>query len=81
MQEKKAIRQRITELAAEFIPEVVEHRRFFHRFPELSFEEKETAAYISRFLEELDVPFRSGYAGYGIVAGLTGRAGKAKRSH
>lgn len=54
----------------------VQARRHLHRFPELSFEEHETARYLRERLDELSLPYRTGFAGTGIVARLeTGRPG------
>lgn len=64
---------RIRELAAEALPELIGIRRHLHAYPELSFEEKETAAYIAHHLQVWGIPFTSGWAGHGIVALLAGR--------
>lgn len=47
-------------------------RRDLHRYPELSFEEERTAEAVAERLTELEIPFRSGVGGYGIVAELAG---------
>ena len=57
------------QLAAEIFPRMVELRRTFHRYPELAFEEKETAATIIEELRRLDIPFE--YAG--VSSGVIGR--------
>ena len=46
----------------------VECRRHFHRFPEISTEERDTQAYIARILDELQIPYRQ--YGTGIIATL-----------
>lgn len=33
--------------------ELLRHRRYFHMYPELALEEKETSAYIREYLEKL----------------------------
>lgn len=48
-------------------------RQHIHSHPELSFEETETAAYVSRKLTEWGIPHQTGIAGTGIVALLEGR--------
>lgn len=54
----------------------VDTRRRLHRFPELSFEEHSTSQYVREQLDELGIPYRSGFAGTGIVAVLdAGRPG------
>lgn len=50
-----------------------EIRRYIHSHPELSFEEKHTAAYISSWLTEWNIPHQTGIAGTGIVALLEGK--------
>lgn len=51
-------------------------RRHLHAHPELSFEEKETSAYVQSALKEMGIPFKTGYAGYGIVATIGSGTGK-----
>ncbi len=42
-------------------------RRHLHSHPELSYEEKETSAYIESKLKEWNIPFHKGVGGYGVV--------------
>ena len=53
---------------------LIELRRAFHQAPELSFEERETAAEIARQLRALGLEPREGVGGEGVVALLTGQA-------
>ncbi|MDD2513195.1 MAG: amidohydrolase, partial [Proteiniphilum sp.] len=53
-------------------PELVHHYRHLHRFPELSYQERETSDYVAAFLSREEIPYRSGIGGYGIVASVTG---------
>lgn len=53
------------------LPEVIRLRRRFHQFPELSFEERATSAFIKNYLDHLGIPWRP-MAGNGIVATLEG---------
>jgi hippurate hydrolase len=53
-------------------PWMVELRRTFHRYPELAFEEEQTAAVIMAELRRLGIPFKYGGVGGGIVARLEG---------
>ncbi|MGX1140849.1 metal-dependent amidase/aminoacylase/carboxypeptidase family protein [Bradyrhizobium ottawaense] len=46
-------------------------RRHLHAHPELSLQEKETAAFVQDKLTELGIPFEAGIGGHGIVATLT----------
>ncbi|WP_167578562.1 M20 family metallopeptidase [Jeotgalibacillus proteolyticus] len=60
-----------------FYSDMVEVRRFLHQNPELSFEEKETPAFIASFYRELGVEVRTGVGGNGVVARIMGgRPGK-----
>jgi len=53
--------------------QIVSWRRHFHRHPELSFQERETARKISQLLESLGLEVKTGVAGYGVVGLLRGR--------
>lgn len=64
----EAIKQKTEEL----FPKLLTIRRHFHQYPELSFQEFNTAQYIQERLEENRVPFTSGVGGTGIVATVTG---------
>ncbi len=46
-------------------------RQHLHRYPELSLQEQETAAFVCRTLASLGVPFIAGVGGHGVVATLT----------
>lgn len=69
------MKEKIKTLAEGFFGEVVEIRRHIHRHPELSFSEKETSAYVCSVLDGLDIPYRKGFAGTGIVASIKGKQG------
>ncbi len=61
----------------EMFPRLVETRRDIHRHPELSNEEKRTAALVADRLRALGLEVKTGVAGHGVVALLKGgRAGK-----
>jgi amidohydrolase len=55
-----------------FLKEMTNIRRQLHRFPELSFQEKETSAYICRLLEEWGIPFSHPFVVTGILARIKG---------
>ncbi|WP_188207065.1 M20 metallopeptidase family protein [Alkalibacillus aidingensis] len=56
---------------------MVADRRYLHQHPELSFEEKETAKFITNRYDELGIPYKSNIGGYGVVATLEGgKSGK-----
>ena len=52
-----------------------EIRRALHRFPELAYQEKQTAAFIAKELSCLGVSHRTGIGGTGILAELGGNGG------
>ncbi len=54
--------------AKTLLPDIINYRRHFHAHPELSFQEKETSFYIQTLLRAWEIPFRTGFAGYGLVA-------------
>lgn len=62
--------------AKTLLPEIIEVRRHLHANPELSFEEKRTSAYIEKLLTELNIPYTTGWAGFGIVAEISGASSK-----
>lgn len=69
--------KRIKELAEGFYPQGMEIRRRLHMHPELSGEEKETAALAARTLAEAGIEYREGVAGYGLTGLIRGgRPGK-----
>ncbi len=62
------------------IPESLQHRlvqlrRVLHEYPELSGQEQNTAAVISKFLEGLGIAHRNGLAGHGVLADIPGPSG------
>lgn len=57
--------------AREILPWMVEIRRDLHRHPELGLEEHRTSARIQAWLDELEIPYRAGLAGTGVL-GLLG---------
>jgi len=62
----------IKELAEQLYPEVLAIRRHIHANPELSFEETETAAYISKRLTEWGISHETGVADTGLVGIIEG---------
>jgi amidohydrolase len=45
-------------------------RRYLHTYPEISYQEVETAEYIQKKLQELNIPFKAGVGGTGVIATL-----------
>jgi amidohydrolase len=64
---------RIQTLASETAPMVRQWRHHIHAHPELSFQEKETAAFVSARLSEMGIPFQAGIAGTGVVGMIEGK--------
>jgi amidohydrolase len=68
------IKELILEKSANLKEEVISLRRHFHRYPELSYEETGTSAYICEWLEQNNIEFKSGIAGTGVIGKITGNA-------
>src|SRR2546421_514503 len=59
------------------LDEVIEQRRYFHKYPEVSFSEKETSSYLVDRLHEMGLDIKPCPTETGAVAVLeTGRPGK-----
>lgn len=64
---------KIRSKAEEYFPEVQAIRHHIHSHPELSFQEYETASFISKKLTEWGIKHQAGVAGTGVVGLLEGR--------
>ena len=64
---------RILELASSKLPQVIKQRRHLHQHPELSFKEFETSKYIAKQLDEMGIPYQTGFVETGIVAHIKGK--------
>ncbi|MFS0727745.1 amidohydrolase [Paenibacillus sp. 1P07SE] len=53
-------------------PQMVEWRRHLHRHPEVSYREKETAAYIAAILRDLGCDVQTDLGGHGLIATIDG---------
>ena len=69
---QQSLSARIKSETEKIFSNIVEFRRHLHMNPELSFEEKETSAFISSVLTEHKIPHDTGVGGFGIVAKLEG---------
>ena len=65
------MRELIQNLSHEVHQQVVQHRRHLHSYPELSFKEHNTAAYIKKQLDEMNIPWKS-VAKTGVLAMIGG---------
>jgi amidohydrolase len=70
---KYLMKESIQNLAHRHLPDLTAIRRHLHMYPELSFEEVETARFIEQQLAGWGVEFQAGVAGTGIVALVKGR--------
>src|SRR5687767_15946426 len=64
--------EQIDRLADQVEPKVIKHRRHFHKNPELSNREFETAKYVAKELKRLGVQVRTGVAKTGVIGVLRG---------
>lgn len=64
--------KQVHELVAKYQAKAVEHRRWLHAHPELSGQEKNSAAYIAGVLREMGLQPTEGVGGYGVTAVIEG---------
>ena len=64
--------QQIKDLAAKYRSEIIDHRRYLHMHPELSFQEENTGKYIAKYLSDLGIPHTTGWVEHGVVAIIEG---------
>lgn len=63
----------IKELATQNYQYVVDCYQHLHAHPELSFEEYQTSLFVQAKLKEMEIPFRAGIAGTGILGRIEGK--------
>jgi amidohydrolase len=68
------IKELILGNSAEIKDEVIKLRRHFHRHPELSYQETETANFICGWLDQNKIPYKKGIAGTGIIGTIKGKS-------
>jgi amidohydrolase len=56
----------------EMFDEMVKIRRYLHQYPELSFQETNTAKFIREHYQKIGLPFKSNIGGNGVIATLKG---------
>src|SRR5688500_18327130 len=66
------LKEEIKALAQRFHPDIVKLRRHLHTYPELSFQEHKTSAFIKTQLDELGIIWKS-VTGTGILATIEGQ--------
>jgi len=69
---KDQISEKIKNIANSIFPQLVKLRREFHQYPELAFEEFETAERITRELKKLKLQLKTGIAKTGVMGVLYG---------
>ena len=62
----------IKQKAETIFDEVVKFRQHIHKYPELSFEEKNTSKYIQKILAKYNIPYTTGWCEHGVVALIQG---------
>lgn len=67
------MKEQIQSLAQTYQPQIVAHRRHLHRYPELSFQEVETARYVANELHNIGVEVIEKVAGTGVIALVKGK--------
>ena len=70
---------RIKHLVETLAPRLIEIRRHFHSYPELSGQEHETAAYVAGVLSSCGLQVREGVGKTGVVADLAGQGSDPRR--
>lgn len=72
------IKDTIKEKATEYYSELVNMRRHLHAHPELSYHEKETAAFVANKLKNLGIHYEENVGGYGVVGYIYGNNPSSK---
>ena len=66
------MKELIKELSEKYFDEIVSMRRYIHAHPELSYQEKNTSAFVAKRLSEWEIPYTENIGGFGIRAEITG---------
>jgi len=74
----ESIKNKIKQLAQEYLFEITSLRRQFHSNPELAFEEFETAALVAKILKENGIECQEGIAKTGVVGLIKGKNPETK---
>jgi hippurate hydrolase len=72
------LKEKINRLAEDYSTDLIAIRRHLHKYPELSFQEFETSAYIQSVLQDWGISFTSGIVKTGIVGIIEGRNPKKR---
>ncbi len=71
----KVDKNQIKDIASNIHDNVVGWRRHIHQYPELSYEEEKTSAYIAQQLDEMGIAYQRNVGGHGIVATIYAQNG------
>lgn len=74
-----SIINRIKSVTNDIFSDVISHYRYLHKYPELSYNEKNTSEYIAHFLDAEGIAYRKNIGGYGILASVVGGAFESDR--
>jgi amidohydrolase len=69
---ESSLKEHILSKSSDLKEDVINLRRHFHKYPELSYQESETASFISKWLNDNNIEHTSGVAGTGIIAVIKG---------
>ena len=72
------MKELIKELSEKYFDEIVSMRRYIHANPELSYQEKNTSAFVAKRLTEWGIPYTENIGGYGIRAEIKGYLSSSK---
>ena len=68
----------IEKISNEIFDDVVSFRKWIHKNPELSFQEKETSEFICSILKKNNIRFTKNIGGYGVVAVIEGKKSSSR---
>jgi amidohydrolase len=69
---EKILREKVIRLSHDIHPDIIKMRRHLHAYPELSFQEQMTSAFIKSELNAMDIPWTA-VAGTGVVGMVEGQ--------
>lgn len=67
-----SLSQQIKDYSQSIYPEIVQHYRYLHQHPELSYQEENTSLYVAQFLTAEGIEHKTNIGGYGILAWIKG---------
>ncbi len=72
------MKNRIKSLTQQYLQQVIGIRQHLHAHPELSFEENNTSLFIQKQLQQIGIPFKTGFVKTGILGIIEGQNPKSK---